>query len=301
MTPLNTNKRLDESTGIGQDVPNKAMQPASETNESAAPAKKTPLKRQGIEAKALIAILAVVALLTPISAMALPKVVVFIIGWGAGQALTAAKQAAIDTWLAVKKATATVDGAYWLSNRYSYSARAGSDTSLSNYDAPDSWRRVVVTQGHEIDDDPVGTADGQAMETEFAERYLEKQGRYHIVRRHGVLVNNDDETVLVMSMRARADSIAAYMKKVRATIRELHDDDSFNWKPSLGVRYSTYRHVGNHKMVSKYKDPNVPKVPKLATRVRGGGGGIGSKHLHRHRRVDKMGCKQFREIRKQVN
>ena len=221
--------------------------------------------------KAIIAIISVVAVLTPISAMALNPVVTFIIGWVAGQTLTAAKKATIDKWLAVKKAAATVDGAYWLSNRYSYSARAGSDTSLSNYDAPDSWSRVVVTQGHEIDDDPVGTADGQAMETELAERYLEKQGRYNIVRRHGVLVNDDDETVLVMNMRARADSIASYMQKVRATIRELHDDVSFNWKPSLGVRYSTYRHVGNHKMVSKYNDPNVPKVPELATRVRGSG------------------------------
>ena len=35
MRTLNNNKRLDNSSGIGQDNPNKAMQPASET-------KKTP-------------------------------------------------------------------------------------------------------------------------------------------------------------------------------------------------------------------------------------------------------------------
>ena len=62
MTQLNNNKQLDNSTGIGQDNSNKAMQPASET-------KKTPwhlrfapgaiLRQSG-----LIAVLAVVAVLT---------------------------------------------------------------------------------------------------------------------------------------------------------------------------------------------------------------------------------------------
>ena len=269
MNQLNNRINLDRAVGAGD---NASKEETTMRNSS----KKTPWHLRFapgaiLRKKAIIAIIAVVAVLTPISAIAVHPVVASLYGWGAGQTLNAAQKAIINKWLTVKKATASVNGAYWVSNRYSYYARAGSDTSLSDFDAPDSWRRVVVSQGHELDDDPVGTGDGQAMETELAERYLEKQGRYNIVRRHGVLVNDDDETVLVMNMRARADSIAAYMRKVRATIRELHDDDSFNWKPSLMVRYSTYRHVGNHKMVSEYDDPNVPKVPELAARVRGSG------------------------------
>ncbi len=247
------------------------MQAVAQTPGNSQAEKKSPLKCQGIGKKAIIAIFALTTALEPVSVLAVNPIVAFIYGWGGSQTLSDAKQALMDHYLSAKMATASVNDAYWLSNSYSYSARAGSDTSLDNFDAPDSWRRVVVTQGHEIDDDPVGTGDGQAMETELAERYLEEQGRYHIVRRHGVLVNDDDETVLVMNMRARADSIGSYMQKVRATIRELHDD-SFNWKRSLEVSYSTRRHVGNHKMVSEYDDPNVPKVPELAHRGPRGAG-----------------------------
>ena len=41
MSPFNNNKRLDNSSGIGQDNSNEAMQTASETTESLATAKKS--------------------------------------------------------------------------------------------------------------------------------------------------------------------------------------------------------------------------------------------------------------------
>ena len=70
MTQLNNNKRLDKSKNIVENEPNEAMQPASETTESpAAPAKKGLLTRTRIGEKAIIA---VVALLTPISAKTPP-------------------------------------------------------------------------------------------------------------------------------------------------------------------------------------------------------------------------------------
>ncbi len=101
-----------------------------EPTENTQPEKKSPLKRQGINKKAIIAILALATVLTPVSVLAVHPIVVFLIGWASDQTLTTAKQATIDKWLAVKKATASVNGAYWVSNSYSYNGTMADGVEL---------------------------------------------------------------------------------------------------------------------------------------------------------------------------
>ena len=260
MRTLNNKNRLANSSGIGQDNPNKAMQTASET-------KKTPWHLRFapgaiLRKKAIIAIIAVVALLTPVSAMALHPVVVFLLGWTAGQTLTAAKQSTIDKWLAVKKATASVNGAYWVSNSYSYNLTAGDDYYPFG---SNTTTNLQATQGHEIDDDPSGTENGVAISEERAESLLEVQGWYARIDFSGLAVNDDGEEVWVIWMSSRGDKFSEVKKKGIEGIRKLEDDDSYEWDNDWWVKSTIIRKVGNHKMVSEYNDPNVPKVPELAT------------------------------------
>ena len=101
--------------------------------------------------KTIIAIIAVAALLTPISAMALHPVVVFLLGWTSGQVLTTAKQAAIDKWLKVKSANTSVNRADWRSNSYSYKMALGDDVESFPWAywflAPVGYRNVKASQG----------------------------------------------------------------------------------------------------------------------------------------------------------
>ena len=179
MTQLKTNKRLDNPNGSVEIEPNETMQPASENNESTATEKKSPLKSQGIGAKAIIAIIAVVALLTPISALAVYPVVAFIGGWAASETLSDAKQRLMDHYLGAKMATASVNGAYWVSNSYSGTSTEGDDVASNDaaiWLLGPRWGNVQVSQGHEVDDDPSGTENGVAMSAERAEAYMEEQG-----------------------------------------------------------------------------------------------------------------------------
>ena len=211
--------------------------------------------------KAIIAIIAVVAVLTPVSAMALNPVVTFIIGWVAGQTLTAAKKATIDKWLAVKKATASVNGTYWTRNYYRYSLTGDGAVDLT---APYSYRRIIARQGHELTGTASGTRDGVAMEEEEAENYLQTQGRYTVVSASGWAENDDEDTILVMWMIAREDYFSKLKDKTLATLRKLHDDPSYEWKDDLWIKHTSRCYVGNHRMVSDFDDPNVPIVGKLA-------------------------------------
>ena len=124
--------------------------------------------------------------------MALNPVVTFIIGWVASQALTAAKQATIDKWLAVKKATASINGAYWVSNSFSYNLTAGDDYYPLG---SNTTTNLLATQGHEIDDEPSGTENGEPISEERAESLLEVQGWYARIDFSGLAVNDDGEEV----------------------------------------------------------------------------------------------------------
>ena len=169
MRKLNNEIKIDRAIAAVENV-STGEEPMSNSS------KKTPwylrFTPSRLRKKAIIAIIAVVAVLTPVSAMALNPVVTFIIGWVAGQTLTAAKKATIDKWLAVKKATASVNGAYWTRNYYRHSLTGDGAVDLT---APYSYRRIIARQGHELTGTASGTRDGVAMEEEEAENYLQTQ------------------------------------------------------------------------------------------------------------------------------
>ena len=210
--------------------------------------------------KAIIAIIAVVALLTPISAMAVHPVVAFIGGWAAGETLGEAKQALMDHYLRAKKATASVNGAYWVSNSYSYNLTAGDDYGPFG---SNTTTNLQATQGHEVDDDPSGTENGVAISEECAESLLEEQGWYARIYFSGLAVNDAGEEVWVIWMSARGDKFAEVKKKGIEGIRKLENDDSFEWDDGWWTKSTTIRKVGNHKMVSEFNNPNVPKIDEL--------------------------------------
>ena len=270
MNQIMHQKQIDVSNGTIKNEPNNAMQPASQTTESPAPAKKSPLKRQGIGAKAIIAIIAVVALLTPISAFAAGKIVVFIIGWTAGQTLTEAKEAAKKKFLNAKSANTSVNGADWRSNSYSYKLTMGDDVASSPWAywflAPVGYRNVKASQGDYWFGTASGSRDGVAMEEEGAESLLEEQARYTKIYWSGYAVNDDEHRVLVMGLTAREDTFSGVKSETLAKLRKARDDDSYEWDDGLWVKHTYKRHVGNHMMRSYYRDPNLPdKIEVLAT------------------------------------
>ena len=258
MTPFDSNKPLHNSSGIGQDTPNEAMNATEQSKEAPWFLRFAP--GAILRKKAIIAIIAAVAVLAPISAMAVHPVVAFIYGWAAGETLGEAKQALMNQYLSAKMATASVNGAYWMSNSYSYNLTAGDDYLPFG---SNTTTNLQATQGHEIDDDPSGTDNGVAISEERAESLLEVQGWYARIDFSGLAVNDDGEEVWVIWMSARGDKFSEVKKKGIEGIRKLEDDDSFEWDDGWWEKGTTIRKVGNYKMVSKFNDPNVPKIDEL--------------------------------------
>ena len=214
--------------------------------------------------KSVLAVLAIATVLTPISALAVHPVVAFIYRWAAGEILSDAKQDLMDRYLNAKMATASVNGAYWISNSYSYKGTV-SDGIESNpwavWFLVPSDASVQVSQGHEVDDDPSGTRNGVTMSEEEAESYMEEQGWYAKIYFYGYAVNEDNHRVLV-SVIARGDKFSEVKKETLAALREEREDDTYEWG-DLWTKRTTNRRVGNHKMVSKFNDLNDEKIDEL--------------------------------------
>ena len=209
--------------------------------------------------KAIIAAIAVVALLTPVSAMALHPVVVFLLGWTAGQTLTAAKKAAINRYLSAKMATASVNGAYWGFNLYKVERILANGTVI---------RSDLAYQWDELDGTPRGWHYWQrygrrTMDEETASSYLTNQAISRIVIASGVAENDNGDTVWAIAIRAREDSFEEVASMSLDRIRREEKDSTYEWKDDLWVKTRWTSRVGSHKMKSDFNDPNVPKIPEL--------------------------------------
>ncbi len=209
--------------------------------------------------KAIIAIVAVVALLTPISAMALHPVVVFLTGWAAGQTLTAAKQALINRYLNAKMATASVNGAYWGFNFHKFERTLANGTVL---------RSDLAVQWDELDGTPRGWHYWQSygrrtMDEETASYYLTNQEISRIVIASGCAENDNGDTAWAVGIKAREDSFEEVASQALDRIRREEKDSTYEWKDDLWVKTKWTSRVGSHKMKSDFNDPNVPKIPQL--------------------------------------
>ena len=199
MTQLNNNnKRLDNPNGIGQDNSNEAMQLASETTESAATAKKTPLTSKRLGLIALTFLLVTSILLMPIrvtqnEAKAEPVTLTVIVTssatfivltalrWGIGRSLTAAERRLLNAASRKKppEAYANVNGAHWTTNYYNWTRKTDS-WDLDNEEWTGNWttKNENARQGDYKLTNPVGTnEDGTAMSDSWA-RFLLSDAKY---------------------------------------------------------------------------------------------------------------------------
>ena len=170
----------------------------------------------------------------------------------------------MNLYLNAKKATARVNGAYWISNSYSYKGTVADGIESNPWAVwflVPSDESVQVSQGHEVDDDPSGTRNGVTMSTEEAESYMEEQGWYAKIYFFGYAVNENKHEVIV-TVVARGDKFSDVKKETLAALREERDDDTYEWG-DLWTKRTTIRKVGNHKMVSYFKDPNEEKIDEL--------------------------------------
>ena len=209
--------------------------------------------------KAIIAILAVVAVLTPISAMAVHPVVAFIYGWAANETLSAAKQGLINRYLNAKMATASVNGAYWRYNRHKSERILANGTVI---------RSDLAVQWDELDGTPTGwhywpRYGTRTMDEETASSYLTNQERSKIVIASGVAENDNGDTAWAIGIRAREDSFEEVASQSLDRIRRNEKDSTYEWKDDLWVKTRWTSWVGSHKMKSVFNDPNVPKISQL--------------------------------------
>ena len=199
MRTLNNNQRLDNSSGIGQDNSKEAMQPASETTESPATAKKSPLtpKRLGLIGLTFLLVMGICLmpirvtqneakaaepLTVTVIATKLGKFLVLVAAtWFVEKALDAATQKDLEdnggitlpTGDDAIEARAWVNGAKWIGA--SYTETTAFDTwDFDNQEWTGNWttNKVTASQGDYFKTNPVGTKYGKAMTATMARSYL---------------------------------------------------------------------------------------------------------------------------------
>ncbi len=178
--------------------------------------------------KAIIAILALATVLAPISAMAVHPVVVFLIGWTAGQTLTAAKQSLINRYLNAKMATASVNGAYWGYNYHKFERTLANGTVI---------RSDLAVQWDELDGTPRGWHYWQSygrrtMDEETASSYLTNQEISRIVIASGCAENDNGDTAWAVGIKAREDSFEEVASQALDHIRQSKMEETVPQQPS---------------------------------------------------------------------
>ena len=280
MTQLNNNKRLDESTGIGQDDPNKAMQLASETTESPATEKKTPLtlKLIGKVGVVVMLVLSMLMIPPPIKTKAADPVtttVTFIVvtaaSWLIGDVLSSAKAALLAAASRPNppEASASVIGAFWTTNWYENLYKI-EGWNGDTYQWTGNWTTETVTasQGDYKTTNAVGTRkDGMAMETDEAEVYLMNQ-RCSVKTVTYELFTTDydpepryynglpyDGYLRDVYVTARADCL----EQEKAKVLEQMNDDTLYFGTGFEISQMTYK-VGAYKMESKFPPTKWPDL-----------------------------------------
>ncbi len=199
MTPIKQQNRIDNSSGIGQDTPNKAMQTALKNDKSPAMEKKSPLTPKRIGLIALTFLLVMGILLMPIRVtqnearaaepvtmtVVLTSTATFIVltclRWVIGRTLTAAEKRLLNA--ASRKnppeAYVSVIGAHWTTNYYGWTRKTDS-WDLDNEEWTGNWttKNETARQGDYKRTNPVGTyEDGTAMSDSWA-RFLLSDAKY---------------------------------------------------------------------------------------------------------------------------
>ena len=266
MRTLNNNQRLDNSSGIGQDNTNKAMQPASET-------KKTPWFLRFapgaiLRKKAIIAIIAGVAVLTPVQTYASWKLIVeTVTSWAIGKALDAATEALLRANGGITitdnspRANAIVNGADWLSNEWTYKYEV-----QPIVDGPWETKTESASMGHQQEPKTArGTRlDGTAMTQAEAvaklehKKYSERWVKFEIF--------DDDGWFEDVYASARTDFINTFVARRFKKLRRYYQNGGTNNNgatpngtitlgPIWEIGTTTYK-VGSYEAVSNFQNPS---------------------------------------------
>lgn len=271
--------RLDDSSESGKVIHNNAMQSASQTTESPATAKKSPLTRNRLGLIGLTFLLVMGILLMPIRvtqneakaaepltvttiAVQLGKFLVLVAAtWFVEKALDAATQKDLEdnggitlpTGLNAIEARAWVDGAKWIGASYTETTASDAwDSDNQRWTGNWTTNKVTASQGDYFETNPVGTKDGKAMTARMAKSYL-TGAKYTLKTVYmEVFFSEDNVWACDAGATAREDCLEEAKATALAWLREFYGEDVY-----FGHEFETITTVYNvedYKMKGQWDD-----------------------------------------------
>lgn len=298
MRKLNNEIKIDRANCAVENASKEAMQPASQTTESPAEEKKSPLTPKRIGLIALTFLLVTGILLMPIRVTqneakaadpvtmtvivtsAATFIVLTALRWVIGRSLTAAERRLLNA--ASRKnppeAYVSVIGAHWTTNYYNWTRKTDS-WDLDNEEWTGNWttKNETASQGDYKLTNPVGTnEDGTAMSDSWA-RFLLSDAKYTTKQAQIELLDADGFLIKDVWVRGRED---AFEERKKVKLKQLKEDygDDVSWGAEWDIIITT-RKVGDYKMESIFPSPTA--WPQLAHREsEEDGGNKYQGHLH---------------------
>ena len=280
-------KPLDDSNGTVKNEPNNAMQPASETTESPATAKKTPLTRKRLGLIGLTFLLVMGILLMPIrvtqneakaadpvTTSVVVVVTLYVVNtavrWAIGRALDAATKRDLKAnggiTITDAIARAEVNDPHWVSNSYENTQKLNGWNS-DTYQWTGNWTTETesASQGNYKWTDPTGTEkDGTAMSDSRARSLLRTMGKYSVKTVTYEMFTTDydpedrydnglpyDGYLEDVVVTARVDALEQAKAKALNQQKEYYCDATLYFGMGFEIDTTTYN-VGDFKMESNF-------------------------------------------------
>ena len=257
---------LDRAVDAGDNASKEAMQPASET-------KKTPWHLRFapgaiLRKKAIIAILAIGAALTPIQTEAagsgVGAVVEFFLSWAAGETLNTAKNSILATNGGTNKtplarlsptAKAVANTAYWLSNSFEQITKED-EWDFANQRWTGNWTTTTESASQLREDNNESLsgrwANGKAMTQAQAKRSLLRAKVSYKWHKFEVFYSSDSVYVDDYWVYARADAIEKQKAKHIKHLTEILGEAVYAGH-AFEQQTTTYN-VGSYEMESKFEN-----------------------------------------------
>ena len=261
MRKLNKQINLDRANCAAENASKETMQSASETTESPATEKKSPLTLKLIGKVGVIAMLVLSMLMIPlIKTRAVDPVtttVTFIVvtaaSWLIGDVLSSAKAAllAAASRPHPPEASANVNGAFWTTNWFENVYEEEIWSFVDQRSLGWTTETVTVSQGDYKLTNPVGTKkDGTAMSDSAARSLLRKANYSAKSVVYEVLENFDGGIAHIddWSVHARTDCLEQEKAKALVKAKEAHGDQVY-FGTGYEISTTTYK-VGDFKMES---------------------------------------------------
>lgn len=283
MTQLNSKKPLDNSSESGKVIHNNAMQPASQTNESPATAKKMPLtpKRIGLIRLTFLLVIGILLIPTKVTqneAKANPYIETYtedknyivrtVVSWILNEQLSKSKKEKLKSHGGITldedaQGKAEVSTAYWKSNSTTQIRKRNTwDSANQRYTGNWTTKTKMATQGHQGNTAPMGIKeDGTAMETDEARRFL-FNARYTYKNTLMELFGRATDGTVYYIRDVAADGLEEYYEENKETQlkiwKSIYGDHVF-FGPEFYIRTFT-TNVDQHRMESKWDHGGWPTL-----------------------------------------